>query len=309
MPREAVKVVPRIWSEAQVLDVVAEHLDGVPRFLRRRGSGSVHEFVEGWALNSLPELAVLPGEKEMMVKFAHFFADLGDVPADALPARPTGWPADGDSDGFLDWLVDFVDTDVRAGPHQELFGPLFDALLVPDTAMKDFKGQRERLARRPFRLLHTDVHQANVVLTEDGEISVIDWELALYGDPLHELATHMVRMGYDAAQQSTMADIWASTMTERGQEELVTGYERDLWVYRDFEHAQSIYPDVMRAALDLRDGRIDVDAAGSRVRHALTVAQEPLMLRKLPQDPEIEDALRWWVSDVSDARGLPLPEM
>ncbi|MGW6959678.1 phosphotransferase family protein [Streptomyces sp. PAN_FS17] len=298
VPLKTVEVVPRIWPrEAEVLEVVCRYLREVPRcraVLGELGDRSLHRYRRGEALSDRnPEGEI---DEKLMREFAAFFVRTARVPVDELPPPPEDWPADGDSDGFLHWLVDFTEQRVHQ-PNRDRFGDLFDAVGIPPDAMTAFKERYHGLTSRPFKLLHTDVHRANVVVRR-GRIAVIDWELAIYGDPLHDLATHVVRMGYGRAERERMVELWARAMAEADCGELTAGLREDIGTYLDFEYAQSVFPDVMRAALDLP---ADADeghfrAAGGRVSRAMTRARRPLRLVAVPDMEQIVEALRKWHS-------------
>ncbi|MFE5890801.1 phosphotransferase family protein [Streptomyces sp. NPDC056462] len=298
VPLNTVEVVPRIWPhEADVLEVVCRHLREVPRCLAvlgELGDRSLHRYRRGEALSERnPDGAI---DEKLMREFAAFFVRTAQVPVEELPPPPDDWPDDGDSNGFLHWLVDFTEQHVHQ-PNRDRFGDLFDAVGIPPDAMTMFRQRHDGLTIRPFKLLHTDVHRANVVIRR-GRIAVIDWELAIYGDPLHDLATHVVRMGYGKAEQDRMVDLWARAMQEAGCAELAAGLHPDLDTYLAFEYAQSVFPDVMRAALDLPADAEDrhFQAAGHRVRRAMGRARQPLRLVEVPDLEQIVEALRKWHS-------------
>ncbi|MFF3909518.1 aminoglycoside phosphotransferase family protein [Streptomyces sp. NPDC001848] len=292
VPLDTVEVVPRIWPrEADVLRVVSRHIRGLPRCLAEFGEWSLHAYQKGRALAELNPAGAV--DDDLMREFAEFFARTASVPTDELPPRPEGWPEDGDSDGFLHWLVDFTEERVHRA-HRDRFGSLFDDLLIPDHAMATFKKAHGGLTPRPFRLLHTDVHRSNVVVHR-GRVTVIDWELAMYGDPLHELATHLVRMRYDRRAQARMTDLWAEAMVRAGHEPLTAGLQ-DLAVYLAFEHAQSVFPDVMRAALALPEepDTAHFRSAAATICEALRTARDPLQLIEVPDETRAVKALREW---------------
>jgi hypothetical protein len=84
------------------------------------------------------------------------------------------------------------------------------------------------------------------------------------------------------------------------------GLDRDLPVYVDFERAQSLFADTLRAARSLlgeepQPGR--VGTAVSRVRHALHVAAGPLRLTRVPSRAEVERALLAWVRQRNAGEG------
>ncbi|MFH8490844.1 HAD-IA family hydrolase [Streptomyces longisporoflavus] len=315
-PLAGVQVVPRIWhSEAQLLSVVTRHLREVPRCVADFGDWSLHAYRAGRALSEMNPDG--PVDEDLMWSFAEFFARAASVPEKELPPRPEGWPEPGDSQGFLDWLIDFTEDRVHR-PNRGRFDALFEAVGIRTDVMTEFKRDpfRSPLTSRPFCLLHTDVHRANVIV-DGGELVVIDWELALYGDPLHDLATHLVRMGYDKDEQKRMTRLWAEAMVRAGHEDMTAGLDDDLGVYLDFEYAQSVFPDVMRAALALRTDADEDDfgAAAVKVCGALRRAADPLKLTDVPDERRAERALRDWhaglrwrpgsaAAGITDERGI-----
>jgi hypothetical protein len=140
------------------------------------------------------------------------------------------------------------------------------------------------------------------------QLAVIDWELALYGDPLHDLATHLVRMQYDESEHELMVGLWAEAMSKAGRADVTEGMDRDLRGYLGFEYVQSVFPDVMRAALSLPDApeAADYMHAAGRVCEALRRAWEPLRLPGTPVDEsKAAEALYRWHDEHGAARTDP----
>lgn len=84
--------------------------------------------------------------------------------------------------------------------------------------------------------------------------------------------------------------------------------ERDFPVYLDFEYAQSVFPDTIRAAgaLPARATEEDFDIAAARVHRALSRAREALALVAVPDHGSVKRALRSWHRDRA-AAGRRLP--
>lgn len=223
-------------------------------------------------------------------------ASLTSVPLEKLPPLPAGWPSGDDSRAFLRHLIHRADRVVRLA-NNKAYGPLFRALGIPDDGLRRMVGRVPRMTGRPYRFLHGDLHRANVIVTPDEppRLIPVDWELATYGDPLHDLAIHLVRMGYSEAQVEEATEAWAEAM--RGVSPTsVRGLYEDLPQYIAFERAQSVYPDVIRAAYALEqspDAGQLVKSVRS-VHRALTVAAAPLALRDVPDEGEIEEVLVRW---------------
>ncbi|MDJ1135889.1 phosphotransferase family protein [Streptomyces iconiensis] len=296
------EVVPRAWyDEGAVLQAVSPYLPAVPRSLTTDRRHALHSYVDGAALaDSAPPPG--PVGRETLRRIAALLASLSDVPSHALPPLPEGWPEEGDSTTFLQHLATFAHEKVYVG-NLRRFGALFDALGVPTDAVERFGVEAKRLTPRPYGLLHSDVHRANLVVGHGssgpgGRLTLVDWENALYGDPLHELATHTVRMEYPPEERARLLGLWRRGMRARGSGhvEKLAAMKRDFALYVDFEHAQSVFPDTMRAALALpwlaRDEHFH--KAALRVHRALSRARAPLQLTSVPGLPEVGAALRAW---------------
>lgn len=122
----------------------------------------------------------------------NLFSRLEDVPLADLPLPPPFWPADGDCAGFAHALLS-VTTGVRERFTEE-FSEVWSRLGIPDRPFDAL--WLSELRRRPFRLVHADVHRKNVIAEATGRYVFIDWELALPGDPVYELAVHLHKMDY-----------------------------------------------------------------------------------------------------------------
>jgi aminoglycoside phosphotransferase (APT) family kinase protein len=159
-------------------------------------------------------------------------------------------------------------------------------------------GYRERLpelTRRPFALLHTDLHRDNLVLGPDGILRIIDWEHAMIGDPVHELAVHLRRSACPRSQRRAAVETWRRAVSSVDSR-FAEGVDRDLEHYLAFERAQSVFPDVLRAARSL-GAEVEpptLRRAVERIGRALSAAVDPLKLRHIPDAVEVERVLRRW---------------
>ncbi|MEU3887699.1 aminoglycoside phosphotransferase family protein [Streptomyces sp. NPDC029041] len=297
---DALPVVIRTWQdEAEVLAAVRGVMPHAPRCLVQRDDFAIHSFVEGVPLSGVCGDGK-PVDTLIVRELAGLLARTAQVRRAALPALPAVWPRNHtDSQGFLRTLAHLADQQIRR-PNREEFGGLFAALGIPEDALAGLAGRVPAMARRPYSLLHGDLHRDNVIVSYAGDppLVCVDWELATYGDPLHDLATHLVRMRYPAHQWAEVVDAWAEAM-QRVRPAAVNGLARDLRHYLAFERAQSLFADVMRAARSLEESftQTSLDEATVEVRRALEAAAEPLRLVGVPGEGEIRRALfRWLVS-------------
>ncbi|OYP16270.1 phosphotransferase enzyme family protein [Streptomyces sp. FBKL.4005] len=295
VPRpDAVPVVIRTWpSEPEILRAVRRVLPRVPECLAAGPGFAVHSFVDGEVLADVCGPGK-PVEGPLLADLAELLAAIVQVRGGALPPLPAHWPRNHtDSQGFLRTLVHLADQQIRS-PNRHRYGGLFTALGVPEDALARFADRVPAMTRRPYGLLHGDLHRGNLVRPAAGAapLHCVDWELAGYGDPLHDLAVHLVRMRYPEHQRREAVDAWAEAV-HRVRPAATAGLSRDLRHYLAFEHAQSLYADVIRAARSLEESFAPerLAAATASVRAALRAAAGPLRLGRVPETGEIERIL------------------
>ncbi len=297
---EALSVVIRTWdNEEEILGAVKDVLPHVPQCLAKGPDFAVHSYVDGVPLSSICANGK-PLDTLLVRALTGLLAQMTRVRRSSLPPLPPHWPSnDTDSQAFLRTLAHLADEQIRR-PNWTAFGGLFAALGIPEDALVRLAGRTPAMARRPYSLLHADLHRDNVIVSygESLPLICVDWELATYGDPLHDLATHLVRMQYPDHQWPEVIGAWESAM-RRVRPAAVNGLGKDLKHYLEFERAQSVFPDVMRAAQSLEQAysQKNLDEATAEVDRALRAAARPLGLRSVPGPKEIERALfRWLLS-------------
>lgn len=210
--------------------------------------------------------------------------------------EPEDRPDDGDTDGFLERLIVFMEDQVYERNRPQFEG-LFRELGVYDESFTRLRKRVSGLTRRPFCLLHADLHRKNLIVDPQGRLWVIDWELAMVGDPLYDLATHLYLMRYPAWQEDRMTLEWRRVV-ERVHPGSSLGWEQDLPRILDFKKAQSVFTDVIRVSLKLREQTefnwVGLPAASAKLHRILTAAAEPLGLEKVRTPQQIMAALVRW---------------
>ncbi|MEU8687181.1 phosphotransferase [Streptomyces sp. NPDC048665] len=288
-------VVIRTWpGEPEILRAVGAVLPQVPHVLLEGADFTVLSHVAGTrpALPSATDVAGL-------------LAAVVQVRGSALPPLPAGRPGDHtDSQGFLRALAHQADQQIRR-PNWRRYGGLFVALGVPEDALLRFAERVPAMTRRPYGLLHGDLHGGTLLVPASGAVPLtcVDWELAGYGDPLHDLAVHLVRMRYAEQRWREVVEAWEAAV-RRVRPGAVAGLGKDLRHYVAFEHAQSLYAAVIRAARSLEDSfdRGRLEEATADVRTALRRGAAALRLGRVPERAEIERALfRRGVSSTASA--------
>ncbi|MCX3059096.1 phosphotransferase [Streptomyces beihaiensis] len=291
-------------SEEEVVRALAGRVSRVPRVIET-GGVTLQRFIEGTTLGaSYPFGKAVPGR--LVEQIMRVFAELVVIDPAALSARrtcsPQDMPADGETGRFLERLIRFTEDRVYRRHHDE-FGGLFAALGVDDVAFKRLRSHVEGLHRRPFGLLHADLHRENLIVDGRGRLWFIDWELAMFGDPLYDLATHVHLMRYPVWQRHRVGEMWARTV-EGVRPGAARGWRDDLPLLLDFKRAHSVFTDVIRSALALPTGPavpahvLDASLAGSGVKlhRLLRRAAPPLGLTYVPSPEAAAHALKRWLS-------------
>jgi aminoglycoside phosphotransferase (APT) family kinase protein len=195
-----------IWHEADVLAAIHPYVKHIPtvRHVSTTPPFQVHDFVDGDVLDIIaPRGTRLP--LHVVDDVVAFFRDLVNVPTAVLPATPPGWPADGDTASFAHRLSDITAT--VYGTYRGELGALFAAAGIPAEPLAPVLTEWDSLARRPFRLVHADIHRKNMIDTGTATV-FLDWELAVYGDPLYDLAVHLHKMAYLPDERDTVTHGW-----------------------------------------------------------------------------------------------------
>lgn len=228
-----------IWPEDLVLAAVGSHVRNVPGLVHTQASPrfQIHEFVDGQLLEGVAPRGT-PVPRHVLSDVVRFFDEVATVPLKALPPLPVDWPVDGDTAGFARRL-----SDVTRGVydrHVSGYAELFRELGFPADPLAPALDGWPELRGRPFGLLHADVHRKNLVVRA-GETVFLDWELALWGDPLYELAVHLHKMDYLPEEEAEVISGWVRVSGGRS-----TGWRDDLPRYLTHERVKSAVVDTIR---------------------------------------------------------------
>jgi aminoglycoside phosphotransferase (APT) family kinase protein len=197
----------RIWHEADVLATIGGTVANVPRLLSlsRSPEYQIHDWVEGRLLDEVaPKGVHLPSR--VPTRMAGILGELAKVPIQELPPVPSDWPDDGNSVAFARAILG-VTRAVHAKFGEE-YGGLWRSLGIPADPFAVL--ELDALASRPFVLVHSDVHRKNTIIRSDDSLVLLDWELALLGDPVYELAVHIHKMEYLPDEEVEFREAWAS---------------------------------------------------------------------------------------------------
>jgi hypothetical protein len=285
-------------SEEQLLNALSGRITSIPG-ITEFGGLRLQRFVEGRTLGAVRK-AGLPIPGTLLRQVVDLFRELAEVRPETLVVKrrceDRDRPRDGDTNGFLDRLVSFMEESVYLANLDE-FAELFEEVGVGGGAFENLREHVSGLTERPFCLLHADLHRENFIVDPGQRLWTIDWELAMVGDPLYDLATHLYLMRYPQWQARRLTRRWVSTV-EDVRPGSSKGWQRDLGLLMDFKKAQSVFTDVIRTALALGPGRgpgrRQPEGAGRKLHRVLAEAAVPLGLESVPAPDRVADALARW---------------
>ncbi|MFI9379060.1 phosphotransferase [Streptomyces parvulus] len=282
-------------SEEELLRGLKGRIDRVPEVVDVEGMG-LQTFIEGRTLGdhrrggrTVPDSA--------FDQIVGVFRQMVPITAETLHVErrcsPEDAPEDGDTDAFLKRLVVFVQDQVYAANLQE-FGTLFAQLGILDEALVHLEKNVAGLSERPFCLLHGDLHRENFIIDPQGDLWTIDWELAMVGDPLYDLATHLYLMRYPVDQEERLIERWCDVV-EQIRSGSSHAWRNDLRLITEFKKGQSVFTDTVRAAKALRDETgfrwAALPRVAAKLHGVLAAAAGPLGLEDVPSRREVAAAL------------------
>lgn len=166
---------------------------------------------------------------------------------------------------FYGWLSDQLVELVRGLPKESQ--QLARVLGLPDADWLAQILRRHTVSHRAPALLHGDLNPWNLVRRDDAlALTIIDWEMALVGDPLYDLVRHMHLTPTRPEIRDRMFRRWERLLPAQYTKDWL----RDWRVYRWIEIVRSAYVDLDRlvtgAGLDAPNVRRAVDS------YAMTLA-------------------------------------
>ncbi|MCX5587904.1 phosphotransferase family protein [Streptomyces erythrochromogenes] len=235
----------RLWREEEVLARIRPYVGRVPelRHVSEDPRFQVHHFIEGRVLDSFsPRGTSVPDN--VLSDVVTLMDQLVRIPQEKAPDVPEHWPASGDSSGFGRLLASLT-RDVHATYGAE-YGEAFAELGIPADPLAVVEPRWDSLTSRPFAVLHADLHRKNMIVAE-GATWFLDWELALWGDPMYEIGIHFHKMDYPEGQRAAVFERWRDLLPAR----YTAGPVDDLDLYVAHERIKSAIVDTVRYSKQL----------------------------------------------------------
>lgn len=292
-------------SEERLLTELQGRIGNIPDLIEVEGT-VLQRFIEGETLGALhPSGTTVPDEE--FEQILELFRQLVEVQPQALLVKRRCEGLDrareGDSAGFLDRLICFTEDRVY-GDNLPEYGNLFADLKLDSDSFRQLRKHVSGLRERPFCLLHADLHRENLIVDRDRRLWAIDWELAMFGDPLYDLATHLYLMRYPLDQERRMTERWCA-LVEDVRPGSSRGWREDLPKLLDYKKAQSVFTDVIRTSqalclaptADRAEHRARLRRASWALWDVLSKGAYPLGVAEVPGVSAIEAALTRWLRD------------
>jgi aminoglycoside phosphotransferase (APT) family kinase protein len=243
----------RVLPEADVLVAIAPFVGAAPRLLHSCPEPvfQVHEFVEGDVVNAVwPRGDRLPAR--IVPAVAELLRGLQHVPRAVLPAVAAPWPADGDTAAFGRVLSDVTESVYQRFRRRCWW--LLREFEVPEDPLGSVRERWTSMSSRRFCLVHSDIHRKNMILTPE-RVVFLDWELALWGDPLYDLAVHISKMGYLEDERDRLVDEWQRVMPAAA----TAGWSEDLATYLVHEQVKEALVGCARYLRLFEEGRLTAE--------------------------------------------------
>lgn len=246
IPLEAADVMDlRVWQEEDVLACIRPYVPRAPelRHVSRSPRFQVHHFIEGRVLDtSSPRKTAVPDH--VIDDVVEVLDQLARIPQEKTPSLPAEWPASGDSAGFGRLLARL--TQQVYDDHRDEYGTVFAYFGIPDEPLAVVEPLWDGLTSRPFAVLHADLHRKNMIVS-GGSTWFLDWELALWGDPMYEIGIHFHKMDYPDHQRAEVFRQWCSRLPRTS----TAGPVADMDLYLAHERIKSAIVDTIRYSKQL----------------------------------------------------------
>ena len=224
---------------------------------------SIHQYIDGQTLSELyPKHLPLPDS--LITGIATNMAYLHELPLSA--ENFAGYVTD--TQTFYGHVLTYVESFYH---HTWMDSPdLFAENDFPAAPFAVCRQQAASLTERKAALLHADVHQHNTMMVGAQEkLCFVDWELALIGDPAHDLAVHINRSYYSEAQADLCIRAY---LNARNEGHSFDAFRAQVGLYLDIECIRAAISDLYRL-----NKSVQRPAAAQSMDHKRTVRLPDLM--------------------------------
>lgn len=197
------------WPEAALLAAIGPHLPFVPQLVHVGEESATYRYIDG----AHPEA----GTAALAGAMGRAMGEVAALDAVILAELPQlGGRAGITSCGGSSAALAIVDRAEAVWVYRfRRYCTLYVELGFPDQPFAGLRPRVATLAPRQNTLVHNDLNRENILLTSSG-VALLDWELASLGNPLSDVAGHLVKMeraeglGYSSSAEQSLVAAWAS---------------------------------------------------------------------------------------------------
>jgi thiamine kinase-like enzyme len=234
----------RLIPEIKVLKFVEGQNFPAPRVLKHSKKFSVHSFIDGKVLHELyPRSEPFPDW--IPINIAKQMKLLHQMPVDSFTGCPFLAQSPNTSEIFHSHL-EFIQTIYKKYKSLPRYSHKFSQAF-PENPFEVFRTVSTKLTKRNFVLSHCDIHRKNLILQENNNLVILDWELVLITDPCYDIAVHFHKMRYLPHQE----DLFLKHYLELDKKETdFNFFKEQIHIHRSLEQVKSAIIDMIRYTED-----------------------------------------------------------
>lgn len=185
----------RSTPECKIIEILQQHKIRSPKVLYQCDKYSIQEFVQGKLLADVYQ-DHKNIDKSVIDQIARQICLLSTINEENL-LRYTSWNNNSDFYQFQCSNTEKVFKDYHMNLKQ-----LYNALSISPTIFDLLYSQASKISNdRKVSLMHGDMHKKNAIISDNGNLTFIDWELGCIVDITYDIAFHLHQMAYTEADE------------------------------------------------------------------------------------------------------------
>lgn len=250
--KDAPKMDPRMFSEEDAMTLIQEAKVAVPAMIYDDPEGLFHvqEYIDGFTVeNRFPAGQKMPDYViDQIVDFYKKRAGYG-IQNVQFFVKDEWKNVVGDYIATFPKLIEYSESVFQR--NEKTHAKYYEFLKIGEDPYAYFRDNAKKLAVRPTRLIHADIHRGNLMVDNNQKLWFIDWELGLYADLLMCMAAHIHRTRYSEFEKKDLIIRLKAAMPD----EFLVEFDKDLEFYLSFEALKSVITDTVRFPEIMREER------------------------------------------------------
>jgi thiamine kinase-like enzyme len=237
----------RVIPEAEVLHFVNKSSIPSPRLIYSDPQEKfyLHGFIDGHLVNDLyyfhkPLPNYFPRILGKQMQVLHSLNISHDFPGyhHIIAKSP-------DTRGFYSYLINHVSNLYKGFRRQ--YNLMYNSFMFPSDPFAAVAEDLMQINPREFVLCHCDIHRKNLLTTQPLQFIILDWEMALIGDPFYDIAVHFHKMGYSQPQK----ELFVASYYNYKDTEFYEKFLNEIEIYVRLEQVKSAIVDSVRYSKDV----------------------------------------------------------